>query len=157
MACREPSYLRLQLQALLKGKGEGPLELLSAPLPADTVHLIGSSSALLAIHSKAFWTSFVYNIIEKGATIVREASGSQTCTQHIQGERSEDFRGPACIFIHKSTDQPRTDKLLANAFIAGEVFGSHSSSACLRFVREDSLFSTGTCSDKGWSTSRSGF
>lgn len=34
----------------------------------------------------------------------------------------------------------QTVRLLSNAFRTEEIFGSHSSSACLRFVREDSLF-----------------
>lgn len=94
---------------------------------------------------------------------MREASGSETWTQHRLGERSclrtsgeellpKDVLQDVLHFHSQDTDQPRTVKLLSNAFRTEKIFGSHSSSACLQFVTEDLLFKPGTCFDKAWST-----
>lgn len=90
---------------------------------------------------------------------MREASGSETCIQHRSGKRSslrtsgEELLPKDGLHFHsQNADQPRTVKLLSNAFRTEKIFGSYSSSACLQFVREDSLFKPGTCFDKDWST-----
>ena len=90
---------------------------------------------------------------------MREASGSEMRIQPRSGERSclktsgEGLLPKDVLHFHsQSTDQPRTVKLLLNAFRTEEIFGSHSSSARSQFVREDSLFKPGTCFDKDWST-----
>lgn len=87
---------------------------------------------------------------------LREGSLGVTNLDTAQGEiLPEDFQvlpEDVLCFHSQNTDQPRTVKLLSNATRTEEIFGSHSSSACLRFVREDSLFKPGTCFDKDWST-----
>lgn len=58
------------------------------------------------------------------------------------------YQKPSCIAIHKPPAQPRTAKAPLKASRTEERFGSHSSSACLWFEREDSLFKAGTCSGR---------
>lgn len=58
------------------------------------------------------------------------------------------YHKPRCISIHKPPAQARTAKAPLKARRTEERFGSHSSSARLRFEREDSLLRAGTCSGR---------
>lgn len=61
----------------------------------------------------------------------------------------EELLPEAILHFHSQTPaQPRTAKAPLKASKTEERFGSHSSSACLQFEREDSLFKAGTCSDR---------
>lgn len=86
----------------------------------------------------------------KWGPFLKEASGLHmaqlgTCL----GAPGEELLPKAVLHFHSQTPaQPRTAKAPLKASRTEERFGSHSSSACLRFEREDSLFKAGTCSDR---------
>lgn len=100
--------------------------------------------------SKSLWTVAGSSGTEMGAVPEGSLGAAHGTGQDLSEAPGEELLPKALLHFPFTNPQaqPRTAKAPLKASRKEERFGSHSSSACLRFEREDSLFRAGTCSDR---------